>query len=575
MRPAPGLALLGCLWLAGCSATPPAEPPPSDIPEQPPAVAAPAPLRPFPADSFYDLLVAEVAVRRGDYDIALGNYLQQAQITRDAEVAARATRLAQFLRAEQPALEAALLWAELAPEDVEAQFTVASLLARNERPLEAMPPMVKVLDAGAKANFATIAASASQQPEEVQRQLLQNFEALLAERPDNIELKTGKALLLQQIGEREAALGLIREVLAQAPEETHAIIIEARLLQELERDSEAFTRLEQVVEQNPYNRRLRLQYARLLTETDLPRAREQFEVLLQQSPDDPDLVLSLALVSRESGALDDAERYFNQLLELGHHTGEAHYYLGQLAEQRADRETALQHYEQIPPSEEFLPAIARAIELRLAAGDLPGVRRHLGSLRRHYPQHAVRLYLLESEILMQRKQFESGNQLLTEALKHYPQQPNLLYARSMFSERRRDVPLLEKDLRAILARDPDSATALNALGYVLANLTDRIEEAYQLIRRAHELKPEDPAILDSMGWVEYRRGNLELALDYLERAYADFPDEEVAVHLGEVLYHLGHRDRARDVLLDALQKDPNSDLVRAAIKRFVEDNGDH
>src|SRR5690606_8737597 len=122
--------------------------------------------------------------------------------------------------------------------------------------------------------------------------------------------------------------------------------------------------------QNPYNRRLRLQYARLLTETDLPRAREQFEILLQQSPDDPDLILSLALVSRESDALDDAERYFNQLLELDQHTGEAHYYLGQLAEQRGDRETALHHYEQIPPSEEFLPAIVRAIELRLTGGDL-------------------------------------------------------------------------------------------------------------------------------------------------------------------------------------------------------------
>jgi thioredoxin-like negative regulator of GroEL len=151
MKPASGLALLGCLWLAACSTTPPAAlSDPEPEPEMPPAViAAPAPARPFPADSFYDLLVAEVAVRRGEYDLALGNYLQQAHNTRDAEVAARAARLAQFLRADRAALDAAQLWAELAPEDVEAQFTLASLLARSERPLEAMPHMVKVLDAGA------------------------------------------------------------------------------------------------------------------------------------------------------------------------------------------------------------------------------------------------------------------------------------------------------------------------------------------------------------------------------------------------------------------------------------------
>jgi tetratricopeptide (TPR) repeat protein len=380
-----------------------------------------------------------------------------------------------------------------------------------------MPHMVKVLDAGAKANFAAIAASALQLPAADQQALLDNFNQLLATHPDNIELMTGKALLLQQREQKDEALALIRSVLEQAPDDTHAIIIEAKLLQEMGREEEAFTRLEQVVSQYPYNRRLRLQYARLLTRTDMNKAREQFEILVQQSPNDPDLLLSLALVNKEIGALDDAEQYFQQLLDMEQHTQEAHYYLGQLAEQRGDRAAAIAHYEEIPPSEDFFPAIGRVIELLLEDKKLPELRRHLHDLRSRYPQHALRLYLVESEVLMQLQQYQDGNQLLGEALQQFPQQPNLLYARSMFSERRRDVKLLEQDLRAILAKDPDNAVALNALGYTLANLTDRLDEAHQLVGRALALKPEDPAILDSMGWVEYRRGNLQAARALLER----------------------------------------------------------
>jgi tetratricopeptide (TPR) repeat protein len=526
------------------------------------------PIRPFPPESFYDLLVAEIAVRRGDYSLALANYLRQALATRDAEVAARATRLAQYLRADGEALQAAQLWVELEPEDVEARFALASLLAKARRPQEAMPHMIKVMESGARANFAAIAASAAELPAQTQRELLQQIEAV--DHADNTELMTGKALLLQQLGQREQALQLIRQVLERVPDDTHALIIEARLLQEMDRHDEAFTRLSQMVEQYPYNRRLRLQYARLLTETDLARAQEQFEILVQQSPNDGELLLSLALICRERGETEAAEAHFNQLLARGQHINEAHYYLGQLAEQRRDRDAAIGHYEQVTPGDEFLPALGRVIDLRLQAGDFDSLHAHLGALRNSHPEHAVRLYLLESELLMQRKAYKEGHTLLSEALRRHPGQQALLYARSMFSEKRRDLPLLERDLREILTREPDNAVALNALGYSLLNMSNRYAEAYQLIQRAHELKPDDPAILDSLGWAEYRRGNLGEARRLLERAYAAFPDEEVAAHLGEVLFRLGEKEKARELLLNALQKDPNSDLVREAIRRFVE-----
>lgn len=575
MTKALGFLLVGGFILAGCAAHPTHKPEtPVAIEPVAAAPAAPAPeakARPFPADSFYDLLVAEFALRRGDYELALNNYLQQSRATHDSGVIARTARLAEFLKADRAALDAAQLWVSQEPDDMEAQFTLASELAKAQRPLEAMAPMTKVLDAGTKANFAIIAAAALQQSEAVQTQLLDEFNALLATHKDNVELMTGKALLLQQRGQKDEALALVRKVLDIAPDETHAIIIEAKLLEEMGRSSEAFARLQQMVDQNPYNRRLRLQYARLLTQSDMDKAREQFAILVAQSPGDGDMLLSLALVSKETGAIDDAEQYFRKLLLMNQHTSEAHFYLGQITEQRGDRSSAIKEYADIPPGPNFFPALGRIIELYLATNNSEAARQYLHDLRERYPQHAVRLYLTEADLLMQLKDYQAGTQLLTEALKKYPAQPNLLYSRSTFSERRHDLALLEKDLRAILNKDPDNVVALNALGYSLADQTKRYDEAHVLIQKALAQKPDDPAIMDSMGWVEYRLGNMQTAREWLEKAYAAYPDPEVAAHLGEVLWQAGSEKRALEIWQKALLDAPESEMVRATVKRFAPD----
>lgn len=578
MRPAFGIALLG-IMLSACQSNPSKLPAAPDVeaatagqssPEPAASVPATEPekLRPFPPDTFYDLLVAEFALHRGDYGLALGNYLEQARTTRDVGVTERAARIAQFVKSDRAAMAAAKLWVDVEPDNPEALFTLGSELAKAQQPLAAMPYMEKVLDSGARPNFAVIAASAASAKPEDRQQLLVEFDRLLASHPDTPELMTGKALLLQEMERKEEALELVRKVLDAVPDDTHAILIESKLLQELGRDGEASKRLEQMVNQFPYNRRLRLQYARQLTQTDMGKAREQFAILVQQSPNDGDLVLSLALVSKEVGALDDAVRYFLQLQAMKTHVPTSLFYLGAISEQRGDSAKALAYYEQVPPSEEYFPAIARVVELRLADKRLDAARKFLAESRARYPQHALRLYLFEGEVLMQAREYEAGHQLLTAALKQFPQQPNLLYSRSTFSEKRHDVPLLEKDLNAILKKEPDNAVALNALGYTLANQTKRYAEAAALIGRALALKPDDPAILDSMGWVEYRRGNLETARGYLQKAYTAFPDPEVAAHYGEVLWVLGETQRAQEVWKKALEDGRDTEQVREAMRRL-------
>jgi tetratricopeptide (TPR) repeat protein len=129
---------------------------------------------------------------------------------------------------------------------------------------------------------------------------------------------------------------------------------------------------------------------------------------------------------------------------------------------------------------------------------------------------------------------------------------------------------MEMDLRELIGRDPNNVAALNALGYSLANLTtDRHDEAYHLVKRALELKPDDAAIMDSMGWVEFRRGNLDSALDYLQKAYAIFPDPEVAAHLGEVLWQLDRKDEAITIWSTSQKEHPDSDPLRNTLQRLT------
>lgn len=532
-----------------------------------PAVAT----RPFPDDSFYDLLVAEFAVRRSYYDLALGNYLQQAHQTRDPGVTARATHLAQFLQADNAALDAAQLWVELEPDNLEAQYTSATMLAKNKRPLEALQHMAWVLDNGGTTNFAAIAASSLTLDQPTRNELEAEYDRLLETHPDNTQLMISKALLLQQRGEVEEALDTTRNVIREDPNDLHAVVVEARLLQQLGRPDEALARLETMVARHPDNRRLRLQYARMLMTRDIQLAREQFEVLIRQSPNDPDLLLSLAIISKEMGNAAEAEMYFQRLLATGQRTTEAHYYLGQIAEEQGQWSLAINHYQQIPPGPDFISATNRITAVYIKQQQLSQARQYLASLRQLYPEESVRFYLVESRALLNLGQLDSGHKLLSEGLLAYPREESLLYTRSTISEKRGDYALMEKDLQQIIEQNPNNAIALNALGYVLTNQNQRLDEAQVLINKAIELKPGEPAILDSLGWLHYRLGELKLALKYLQQAYAAFPDPEVAAHLGEVLWQSGQHEQANIIWQQGLEKDPGSPVIREAMERLTGD----
>ena len=144
----------------------------------------------------------------------------------------------------------------------------------------------------------------------------------------------------------------------------------------------------------------------------------------------------------------------------------------------------------------------------------------------------------------------------------------LLYTRAMLAEQMGKIDILERDLRRIIEKEPDNSQALNALGYTLADRTDRFEEALSFIERALVISPNDFYILDSMGWVMYRLGRFEESIKYLNKAREIRDDPEVAAHLGEVLWVMGNKDEARQLLQNAIRDTPNDERLLEVIKKL-------
>ncbi len=561
----PVLLIVGGLLLGGCtvlSTSTPTPPPPTIVIEEP---AEPIEYGQFRQDTLFDLLTAEIAGQRNRFDIALDNYLHQARETRDPGVTERAMRVAEFLGAEDSALDMAQLWVELDSTNPEALRSAAIHLARTGQHERAMDMMQRALDLHGETHFDFLALAAAESDEPTRDALLESLTQMLQRHPDNTQLVFAKALLLQQAGRANEALQLL-EKHPGTNDAPSAILLHSRLTA-----TEDPKRAEQILyrglESFPADTRLRLLLARMLvTSGDYRAASTQYAKLVQDNPEDPDLRLSLGLIYTELGDTAAAVEQLQQALLLNPENNTARYHLGnaQLADSQPD--AAMQTWQSIDSGNELLTSRLQISQLLVEQGRLDTLSEMLKQDREEYPQHALTFYQIEIEALA--AQPELAMQRTNAALNAYPLESGLLYTRAMLHEQLGNPAGLEEDLGAILEREPDNAMALNALGYTLADRNERLDEALSLLQHAAELEPNDPAVRDSLGWVHYRLGNLDRAEQLLRDAFNNFPDQEVAAHLGEVLWRQGNKRDARKVWKKGLEQAPDSQLIPATRERL-------
>ena len=508
------------------------------------------------------MLVADIALIRGQFDLALEKYLQQAHSTRDAAVIEMANRIASHQGDLDATLKMALLLLEVSPNQAIAHRATLQAYALQKKPLEALhhAHWLYIHEEDIEAFLAVTAiAEGAKQP--LIEPLIQAYEDLALDRDEKATVKLAQAILYLESGRAEIAEKTARQYLALAPDNQRGLVFLAQALYQQDKLSDALSLLEDALESMPQNTNLRLQYARFLTLRDRPKAIVQFEILRLKEPNNQQANFLLALLYLNQGTLEPAVELFTQAARDLSLYNDAQYHLGTIAERRGNPGSALLYYRQVRGGKNYLAAASRVARL-LAEEDISAARRYLQQLRLEQPESSPDLFQVESNLLVHSDQPELAFTVLSQGLQAHPNHAQLLYARSMVAESQDNFELMEKDLRTLLAQDEDNPAALNALGYTMILHTDRREEAHKLIKRAYLLNPGDPAILDSLGWVLFVLGEPEQALQYLERAMAIMVDPEIAAHLGEVQWVLGNKREAIKTWHQGLELDPHHETIR-------------
>ena len=524
----------------------------------------------FPEGTLLALLTAEVAGYRGDYQYALDQYLIEAEKTLDPGVAARVTRLAAYMKADDKLYQAASLWVQADPESLEAHQFLADQLVKRALYVDAFETMQAIDRLGGEAQFDYFAYRVGRMTTEDQQDLLLGLNDMLAVNPSEPQILFSKAALLEALGDRPAALETADILLGLKPDELNFIILKANLLSDLNQKQAAQELLSEQLVINPDQPRLRLLLARLLFEAQaFSDARVQYQILHEIRPEDGEILFALAMLSIEQADFAQARLHLGRLVRTDQRVNQAQYYLGLVAEKTGDVALALREFAKVDAGYEYLSAQGRIVELISVNRSLEDARSYLAKKKLAHNGLRSQFDLIEGQLLSRVEAEEALFEHLDEAIEAQAGDIPLLYFRAMSGQKYDRLDILERDLKQVLTLDPGNADAMNALGYTLADQTDRYDEAYALIEKALRLKPEEPAFIDSMGWVLYRLNRYEEAIDYLEQAFERFPNDEVAAHLGEVLWQSGKTRRAKRVWKEALSETPDSTFLQSVVKRFL------
>lgn len=516
----------------------------------------------------YEYLLAEIAGQRGAIGLSAQAYADLAKRTRDPRVAKRAAEVALYARMPAAAIDAARIWYETEPSSLQALQALTSLLISAKRQEEALPYLQKLLEGGdSGAGFLQLSRLlANNQDKALTLKLVQQLA-----QPYPKVAQAHFAIAQAAVGARqnELALDEARTAAKLLPDWELPVLLEAQLLQQ-QSNALALQRLAAFLERHPKARDVRMSYARVLVaDQKYTEARREFQTLSKDFPDNAEVVFAVGVLSLQLQDYALAQANFKRLLALPYRDkNTVRMYLGQIAEEQNNYPEALQWYDEVVGGEAYLRAQIRYALVLGKQGKLEAARAHLQQIETDSESARVQLLLTEAQMLRDAKRPREAFELIGNALQNMPDQPELLYDYAMLAEKLERVDLLETSLKKLITLKPDHAHAYNALGYSLADRNLRLPEAQGLIEKALQLSPDDPFIIDSMGWVLYRMGKSEQALEYLRRAYAARPDPEIAAHLGEVLWVGGARSEAEKIWLDASKKNPDNDALNSTIKRF-------
>lgn len=559
------------LFLLACTATPAQQVKMEAEPEPVSVEAAEKTYLPLTPELVYYILTAEIAGQRGAIGVASDLYQEAASSIDSPALAERAARVATFSRDRTRINRALERWKTVDPDDADVLVMQLPFLLNDKKFNEVINTMDKAIALSPEKSPVYLAAFSEHLSDMVDgTTALPMMRRLQSYRDNDPETRFAYARLAVYYKEYDIALSEVNALLAEKPQHEPFLTLKAEILQRSGDPAKALKLIAKAAQKEDASEALRFSYAKLLGEAgETAKAKAVFEQLNLENPDNKEVLFALGLLALEEKDGQTAKSYFTELLRTGDPAQQVGYFMGLAEEMNGNIDAALVWFASVPAdSQRFDSAQGRYINLLAEQGNVDKALKHLELMRQQRPGQAREFYLFEAAFLQEQGMQKQAMQLYGEALQRYPNDFELLYSRAMLAESMGDIAQLEADLRQILEKDPDNTQALNALGYTLTDRTDRHQEALRLIERALELKPGDPFYLDSLGWVHYRMGNLQLAERYLRQAVAVQPDAEFNAHLGEVLWQQGKKSEAKQVWQKAKQQDADNKVLNETLKRL-------
>ncbi len=526
------------------------------------------------SELMYEVLTGELSGKLGDLEGSKQSYSRASALSDDPKIIERAMRIAIFAKDWPLALKIAHRWSDVLNGNIEAQQVLGVLYLRQGDVDSSVKYFSNVMDAASESpsqGYSIIAATLAR-VENVEDSL-ELMDRLVVKNFSNPYGHLAYAELAMKAKKYQLAVDQSELALGFNPDLSEARVLRARALSLIGDHESAFVDMQALVDSDPQNFDLRLGYARMLLQAEkFSEAGQQFEVLLDQRPNDPDITYMLGLTYVQAEEYSQSKQYFKSLIEDNRRLDESNYYLARISEELGESKAAVEYYQEVAYGDLYLEAAMRLADLYAKENGLLKARSHLNDVRGKVdqPEDVIRLFLAEGHILHEENEYEQAYELYSQGLLEFPRHPDLLYARALTADYIDRVDLLESDLLIILQSDPDHANALNALGYTLADRGLRIDEAAKYVERAYELKPNDPAVMDSMGWIQFRKGNYAEAETYLRKALSLMDDAEIIGHLGELLWAQGNYEEARNLLREAMDRHPEDSYIQKLIKQFSE-----
>ncbi|WP_158527230.1 tetratricopeptide repeat protein [Pelagibaculum spongiae] len=519
------------------------------------------------AKQLEQLLSAELLLSRGELAAALDVYLPTLAQQKDPEIVERIVELANQLKQYQIAADATKIWLELRPENP-AAWVRSALFALQNNDAKTLEQSLGWLVANQpKDKFVILITQIANGNKTAQ--LLQALQQVTISSQQLPTIQLSQAYLFQSLNQLLIAQQLTDNVLENQPDWINAIKLKVRLLIQAQKTPQAMTFLQQQIEQHPRNFELRLQSAGLyIQQENTAKAAQAFKAILQIDPTNPIALISLSRLKFQGEQIDQAIELLKRIPRTSSEYDQAILMLGSIYEDQGNSEQAISYYLKVEGAQRQIAARMQAVILLRDQKKFKRALQVSQTIRPRSNQQYSRLLLLQSDIYEQQGKRPSALQILDHGLTLRADDIDLLYARAMLVIKQDDLESFETGMRKIIKLRPDYAFALNALGYTLVDKTTRWDEAQELIERALKLAPDEPAILDSMGWLLFKQGNPHAALEFLQKAWDGDQDPEIAAHLGEVLWLLSRQEEAAIIWKKGIETAPEHQILRQTLERY-------